>query len=93
MNFPLHNSIKNFKNNNFFPSIFNLFFRPFRKDFQRNVKESIQMPCILKEEFKCSFHFGKFWSLVTWIDCNCIGNSLTLDFASLHVENEAQGYK
>ena len=38
------------------------------------------MPDILKEEFECSFHSGKYWSLVTWIDCNCVVDSLTRDF-------------
>ena len=26
-----------------------------------------------KEKFECSFHSRKYWSRVTWIDCNIIG--------------------
>ena len=51
------------------------------------------MPDILKEEFECLFHSRKYWSLVTWIDCHYVVDSLTRDFASLHVENEPKGYK
>ena len=47
MNFPLHNSIKYFKNNIFFPSIFNLFFVFFGK--------------ISREMFNSPFKCRTFW--------------------------------
>ena len=63
MNFSLHYSIKYFKNNNCFPSIFlNLFFFLlmclFWKNFQRNVQHSIHMSVITKRNSNVHFIFG-----------------------------------
>ena len=64
INFPLHYSIKYFKNNNCSPSIsfIYLFFSvnaSFRKDFQRNLQDSIQMPDITKRNCIYSFFSRK----------------------------------
>ena len=51
--------------------------RLFRKDFQRNVLHSIQMPSFTKE-FECMFiSFSEITeSRVTWIDCNIETNTI-----------------
>ena len=59
MNFSLHHSISNNKG---FPSILNLFFFQlmylFRKDFLRNVDDSIQTPDISKRNSNIHFISG-----------------------------------
>ena len=74
MNVSLYYSIKYFKNNNCFPSIFffQLITRHLQKDFQRNLQDSIQMPDITKTN--SSVHFilrntGHTWRRLTVYVC------------------------
>ena len=71
MNFSLHYSIKYLKNNNCFPSILNLFSvnASFSKRFPEKCSRFHANAGHYKEEFECSFHSRKYWSRVTWIDC------------------------
>ena len=69
-------SIKYFKNNNCFPSIWNLFF--FFFSVKASFSEGFPEKCSTfhsnvghyKEKFERSFHSRKYWSRVTWLDCN-----------------------
>ena len=71
MYFSLHYSIKYFKNNNCFPSILNLFSvnASFSKRFPEKCSRFHANAGHYKEELECSFHSRKYWSRVTWIDC------------------------
>ena len=61
MNFSLHCKIEYFKNNNYFPSILNLFsqlMRLFRNDFPGNVQHSIHTSDNTKRNSNVHFIFG-----------------------------------
>ena len=78
LNFSLHYNIKYFKNNNCFPSILNLFFfsvinASFSERFPEKSSTFHSHVGHYKVKFECSFHSRKYWSRVTWIDCNIIG--------------------
>ena len=73
----LHYGIKYFKNNNRIPSILNLFLVNafFRIDFQKCLTCHSHV-VHYKEKFECSFNSWKYWSRVTWIDCNSFHPSI-----------------
>ena len=92
MNFPLHNSIKYFKNN-IFSQVFLIFFSSFSERFPEKCSTVHSNAWHSQRGIRMFISFREILVTRDVIDCNCVADSLTRDFASLHVENETQGYK
>ena len=75
MNFSLHYSIKYFRNITIVSQVFWIFF-PVNASFSERSPEKCSTfhsnAGHYREELKCSFHSWKYWSCVTWTDCNVI---------------------